>query len=274
MVPTRFGLKSVKQYSNYHLIMLALDWTRNGDPPMSLGHASILSSLKQACINKHLLTKQYISSIEIGVNDPKYQCNPEIISASIIKQINKIKYTNKMVFNTHIDLGVGVFIWNELIVQQLLKSLLASNNNTMVDRIILGGPQITYGNSDKLSDLYTNADIFIKGYAEDAMTRVFINKLENKDDGDLLLTRGVILNTNKYYQANNVSVNNDDIASTSLNKIPSPFLNDIIQLNDQHRFIRWETQRGCPFKCSFCQHPGIPGILKNNHDMVSSYDRY
>jgi radical SAM superfamily enzyme YgiQ (UPF0313 family) len=23
---------------------------------------------------------------------------------------------------------------------------------------------------------------------------------------------------------------------------------------EKQRFIRWETQRGCPFRCSFCQH--------------------
>lgn len=37
----------------------------------------------------------------------------------------------------------------------------------------------------------------------------------------------------------------------NFNEIPSPYLSGTIQ---PQRFIRWETQRGCPFRCSFCQH--------------------
>jgi radical SAM superfamily enzyme YgiQ (UPF0313 family) len=33
--------------------------------------------------------------------------------------------------------------------------------------------------------------------------------------------------------------------------LPSPLLGGIVA---PQRFMRWETQRGCPFKCSFCQH--------------------
>lgn len=40
-------------------------------------------------------------------------------------------------------------------------------------------------------------------------------------------------------------------AKTDLDHLPSPFLSGIIQ---PQPFIRWETQRGCPFRCSFCQH--------------------
>lgn len=40
-------------------------------------------------------------------------------------------------------------------------------------------------------------------------------------------------------------------ATADLNKLPSPFLMGVIP---PQRFIRWETQRGCLFRCSFCQH--------------------
>jgi len=36
-----------------------------------------------------------------------------------------------------------------------------------------------------------------------------------------------------------------------LEKLESPYLTGIIK---PQKFIRWETQRGCPFRCSFCQH--------------------
>jgi radical SAM superfamily enzyme YgiQ (UPF0313 family) len=40
-------------------------------------------------------------------------------------------------------------------------------------------------------------------------------------------------------------------ATADFEKLPSPFLTGLIP---PQRFIRWETQRGCPFRCSFCQH--------------------
>jgi radical SAM superfamily enzyme YgiQ (UPF0313 family) len=35
---------------------------------------------------------------------------------------------------------------------------------------------------------------------------------------------------------------------------PSPFLTGWLP---PQRFLRWETQRGCPFSCSFCQHKDV-----------------
>jgi len=40
-------------------------------------------------------------------------------------------------------------------------------------------------------------------------------------------------------------------ANVNLEALPSVYLENIIKTQ---RFIRWETQRGCPFRCSFCQH--------------------
>jgi hypothetical protein len=45
-------------------------------------------------------------------------------------------------------------------------------------------------------------------------------------------------------------------ADHDLLTLPSPYLLETAVLQSS---IRWETQRGCPSKCSFCQHrePGI-----------------
>ena len=42
-------------------------------------------------------------------------------------------------------------------------------------------------------------------------------------------------------------------AAVDLGALPSPWLTGAIPLAGQS-FIRWETQRGCPFRCAFCQH--------------------
>ena len=49
--------------------------------------------------------------------------------------------------------------------------------------------------------------------------------------------------------------------SVDLELLPSPWLNGVISLEEQ-KFIRWETQRGCPFRCGFCQHKEAGKRLK------------
>jgi radical SAM superfamily enzyme len=46
-----------------------------------------------------------------------------------------------------------------------------------------------------------------------------------------------------------------------LQLLPSPYLSSVITPTAE---IRWETQRGCRFKCSFCQHHE-PGSRLQNH---------
>ena len=51
-----------------------------------------------------------------------------------------------------------------------------------------------------------------------------------------------------------VSLNSPDKnlqAKVQLDKLPSPLTTDIV---NPKSFLRWETQRGCPYHCSFCQH--------------------
>src|SRR5262249_17086925 len=42
-------------------------------------------------------------------------------------------------------------------------------------------------------------------------------------------------------------------AEPDLTSMPSPWLSGVIDVT-AGGFIRWETQRGCPYRCSFCQH--------------------
>ena len=49
-----------------------------------------------------------------------------------------------------------------------------------------------------------------------------------------------------------------------LSQMPSPWLTGVIPLENQ-KFIRWETQRGCPFKCGFCQHKEPGARLRVPH---------
>eukprot|EP01083_Nonionella_stella_P052667 139645_1 len=247
-----------RQFHNYHLILVALDWSKDGDPALSLGHSSILSSLKQKCASNDICYNHHISSIELSVNDSINQCDSSVISQNILQKLRNIK--NTLSPNTFIDLGIGVYIWNEPHVQTVL-SILQSHHN-LVDRIILGGPQITYADAIHLPSYYPSAHIYIKGYAEVAMTHVFMHKMIAIPDSVLISQPGIILNPNKYKNLPTMP-NNASIASPNLHELPSPFVSGVLNAHNQNGFVRWETQRGCPFACSFCQHPGL---IQSNHN--------
>lgn len=132
------------------------------------------------------------------------------------------------------DFAIGVFVWNETHTQHILNQL---KKYRFPGRIIVGGPQISYVKRG-VEKYYPQADVFIRGYAEGALAQL----LTAPEAQMLPVITGV-------HYANQP----DSGLSATINfeNLPSPFLTGIIS---PQRFIRWETQRGCPFKCAFCQH--------------------
>lgn len=123
----------------------------------------------------------------------------------------------------------GTYTWNDAQVVQITREL---KYKGFPGTIVIGGPQISY-TKQGLEKYFPHADFFIRGYAEQAMARFMkgekaIKGVHKAGDFDLNLT-----------------------AHVDLEDFPSPFLTGVIP---PQRFIRWETQRGCPFSCRFCQY--------------------
>lgn len=195
--------------SKRRLLLLALDWVRPKDPPISLGHASI-----QANLRKH---------------------NIDVISQSW--SVNRVDFSTqsvtKFILNhasPDVDLAMGAYVWNESAIQSILKDI----NGKFPGKIILGGPQISYVKKG-LEVYYPQADIFIRGYAEHAITDLMSHS-------DKKPIKGV-------HYARDPDLGQS--AEVDLEALASPYLEKVIQ---PQSFLRWETQRGCPFKCNFCQY--------------------
>ncbi len=150
--------------------LVSLDWIRQKDPPMSLGHASILAAMKQnKLINENLI----LSSFDINING----------NDSLRNQIHFNEFCDEItlkVVKTQPDLiAIGVFIWNEIFVQRLLMSLRKKFNYK--NKILLGGPQITYARVSTLEHYYPTVDYFIRGYAEDTLTKTVLSLFRQKN---------------------------------------------------------------------------------------------
>jgi hypothetical protein len=137
--------------------------------------------------------------------------------------------------NAPSDLAIGVYCWNDMIVKRLLPAV---RRIGFKGRIILGGPQISFLESG-FKTTYPDADIFICGDGEEALKRVMIEQGDidfsgiHYGDAPSRISQGIC----------------------DLKNLPSPWLCQDSRI-DSGSNIRWETMRGCPYSCNFCQHRG------------------
>lgn len=211
-------MQIAKYESIQHVVLVEFYWTRDKDPRVPLGHASIRTSL-------NAWTSAKVSPLAIAVNGDA--CDADAISDRLLHQLNTPHNGEEPM------LAVGVYVWAEALVQNVLTKLRERGYDGL---IVLGDPQISY-QKEGLERLYPQADGFIRGYGEQALCEVV--RL-----GRAARPLGLYWAGHKDPQTQ---------ATAALETLPSPWLSRVIPLEGQ-RFIRWETQRGCPYRCSFCQH--------------------
>ena len=144
-------------------------------------------------------------------------------------------------------LGISCYNWNWILSLKLAERIKENNPDCL---IMLGGPQIP----NKISnffELYPFIDIVVHGEGEVTFHEILKNY--SSDFKNLKQIPG----TTFYDRKNNEvikSLNRNII--TDLNTIPSPYLsgvfNKLLKNKKCEWMITWETNRGCPFKCTFC----------------------
>ena len=140
--------------------------------------------------------------------------------------------------------GFSVYVWNDNYCKKLAKLIKEQNPETL---IIFGGPQPPI-EKENVFEIYPDVDIFVKTEGEISFKRILEN-FETKQfrnvPGLLLNDNGKVLDTG---QAERI---------TDLDTIPSAYLNGYFdELMAQHPEVTWtgifETNRGCPYQCTFC----------------------
>lgn len=199
------------------VVLVDFYWTRDKDPRVPLGHGSLLAALRAD-------DRADVYPIALPVNLQPATA-PEITN-TILGYVDGLPAER-------VDVAIGVYVWAEELVQQVLATL---RTRGYAGRIILGGPQITYAGSD-VALHYPHADVFVRGYGESALCK-------------LAITPGLPRIPGVLYAG---EPDRCEQTQLDLALLPSPWLGGVIPLGSQ-RFIRWETQRGCGFSCTFCQH--------------------
>ncbi len=206
------------------VVLVDLYWTRDKDPRVPLGHASLLAALRAR-------TQADVRSIVVAVNGERV--TPGRVASRILEQARGAR-------REEVDVALGAYVWAEDHVQGVIRELRPRGFD---GRIILGGPQITYAEVG-VAQLYPDVDVFVRGYGEEAMCVL-------ADDPGQPSIVGV-------HYAGDSDMGEQTRVDLSL--LPSPWLTKAIPLSGQ-RFVRWETQRGCPYRCAFCQHKEPSGAL-------------
>lgn len=119
----------------------------------------------------------------------------------------------------------------ELAAEVLWSSGYVKDNPEEGGRIIFGGYEITAYDDDLLASL-DMAHIFTKGYAE----RAYVDILLGKDGRS-------IENGKFYHRVYDGIIRDKDVVS--------PYLSGV--LVPTSRKVYWETKRGCPYNCGFCE---------------------
>jgi radical SAM superfamily enzyme YgiQ (UPF0313 family) len=164
------------------------------------------------------------NNIPWRIIDEKVNCPDFSLDDVFEKLSNAIKE-----FGRGCLVGFGTYVWNDKEVCSLI-----SRVKVLGVRIVLGGPQISYTERGQLENLYPEADYFVRGHGEVAMVS---------------LAQGAFREVPGIHVAGKLDLGLS--ASANLQELPSPYLLGLAKVNKN---IRWETQRGCPYKCSFCQH--------------------
>ncbi len=198
------------------LVLVDLPWMRPKDPRVSLPHASLLASLRAK-------TNVEVRSIVVPANSTS--ASVELLADLILRAAEFPR--------ADVDVAMGVYVWAEALVRGVCAEL---RRRGFEGRIILGGPQVTYMGPG-VDRLYPDADAFVRGSAEAAL-------------GQLAERPGTPTIRGVHYAG---TTDRCARATVDLGVLPSPWLDGTLSL-EESSFIRWETQRGCPFACSFCQH--------------------
>lgn len=139
----------------------------------------------------------------------------------------------------------SVYVWNQNISLELARRLKARNPGVL---IVMGGPQIPH-NAEAFLREHPWVDVVCHGEGE----AIFLDVLERYPAREWSGLEGVsFLAEGRYVQGNHRP------RMTDLAQVPSPYLAGVFDglvaaERDTEWLGLWETNRGCPFSCTFCE---------------------
>ena len=197
-----------------------------------------------------------------------------------VKMLSEKEVTDWMFFKNYINISFdvmcfSVYTWNwkaHLAVAKLLKK---KNPHSLC---IFGGPQISW-QDEEIFKKYPFIDIIVRGEGEESISEILIQRLRNQNYESI---PGLFINRN----GNRVDTGDHRIFWKTTNT-PSPWLmqedriNSLLSSERQFRgmtkdigksWMVYETNKGCPYKCTFCDWGQVTDQKIRKVDMQRIYD--
>ena len=88
------------------VVLVSLDWTRDKDPRVPLGHASLVAALQSAGVD--------VRALSFPINQAGFR-EAQVLDA--------LQESTRGLSSEHVDVGFGVYVWNDRAVRRLLAAL-------------------------------------------------------------------------------------------------------------------------------------------------------
>ncbi len=192
----------------------------------------------------------------------KYSKNPELFKflEPVYCRIDVNEAVEK--FKKADIVGFSVYVWNFQLSLEIARKLKKVNKNIT---IIFGGPHVP-DNAETFLRSNNFIDVTVHGEGE-AIYLALLENFEKRFWRNLpslsFFEHGIFRTTPKANRIKDIEI------------IPSPYLDgifdDIIKKNPKKSWLAlWETNRGCPFKCTFCDWGSATAakVTKFNMDRI------
>ena len=192
------------------------------------------SKFIHSCLSIRYLKEYVRDLISIELKEYTINQNIDFIASDIYKENPDV-------------IGFSTYIWNLTETLEICEILKIVKPEI---KIILGGPEVSFGGEKILKD-NPFIDFIVYGEGEETFKE---------------LMEALISNNGKYNNINGlIHIADDKVVTNSprplikdLNTIPSPYKN--MGNEFRNKIVYFESSRGCPFGCEFCLSSTIKGV--------------
>ena len=184
--------------------------------------------------------KSYVGSLKDHVQIVEYTIN------------NRIEYILEDIYSRKPDaIGFSCYIWNWNMIREILRELPKIMPGLP---IWLGGPEVSFDGAEILREFPMVTGIMV-GEGEETFKEVLLHYLRGEGEDVLSEVPGLLLKTGPTGKRE----------ALSMEKVPFLY-EDMAPF--ENRIIYYESQRGCPFRCSYCLSSIDKSVRFRNPDTV------